>query len=48
MYNTLLSQNEIENWIPTDVYGVCSDYIEFLNMNRIKSLKDIGLGKKYF
>lgn len=26
----LLSQNEIENWIPTDVYGVCSDYIEFL------------------
>jgi len=26
----LLSKNEIKNWTPTKVYGVCSDYIEFL------------------
>ena len=26
----LLSKNEIQNWKPTEVYGVCSDYIELL------------------
>lgn len=26
----LLSKSEIESWEPTKVYGVCSDYIEFL------------------
>ncbi len=28
----LLSRYDIENWIPTNVYGVCSDYIEFLKV----------------
>ena len=28
----LLSRYDIENWKPTDVYGVCSDYIEFLKL----------------
>ena len=26
----LLSKNEIQNWKPSQVYGVCSDYIELL------------------
>ena len=26
----LLSKEEIENWTPSEVYGVCSDYIELL------------------
>ena len=26
----LLSKNDIDNWTPCNVYGVCSDYIELL------------------
>ena len=29
----LLSKHEIENWVPTNVYGVCSDYIQILKEN---------------